>query len=114
MHFISYFLNFIYIFRQIFVEKCIVSLIEMSMLDPKLITRIGSEMGLKSIEHIYLNYFIDKVLWMISHLWFEGLALKGGTAIYKFYGGRRFSKDIDIDLIYPSKTLDKDTVREKN
>ena len=51
-------------------------------------------------------------MWIISSLWLDRLVVKGGTAIYKFYGGKRFSKDLDIDFLKSNIDIQKETLKK--
>ena len=60
---------------------------------------VGRKKNLKNIEQMLQDYLLEKVMYILGTLWFDRVVLKGGTALCKFYGVPRFSRDIDIEFV---------------
>ncbi len=56
------------------------------------------EKGIKDFNSSLIDYFQDVFLWSFFSL-YDMAVFKGGTALYKIYGSRRFSFDLDIDAV---------------
>jgi len=67
------------------------------MIAREILQQIGRLKGLKTIEQRLIDYLIDKLMYILFSSW-SHLVLGGGTCINRFYGGERFSRDIDIYL----------------
>jgi len=65
------------------------------MIAEEILLHIGELKGLKNEEQMVVDYLLDKLLYIIFTLW-DDVVLGGGTCINRFYGGRRFSRDLDI------------------
>lgn len=65
------------------------------MLAWEILQQVGRLKGLRTVEHRIIDYLIDKLMHVLFSFWGH-LVLGGGTCISRFYGGRRFSRDIDI------------------
>jgi len=67
------------------------------MITKEELIRIGKNKGLTNKEHIEKAYFQDLFLY---HLYKESnfFVFKGGTLLYKLYGLKRFSEDLDFSL----------------
>ncbi len=68
------------------------------MITKDILQQTAKNKGLINKEHIEKDYFQDLILFNIykkTNL----LVFKGGTALYKLYGLRRFSEDLDFSLI---------------
>ncbi len=65
------------------------------MLLPEELKRYGFQRRLKLIEQIWLDYLQDHILALLYRK-YPGLIFRGGTCIWKVYGGERFSEDLDL------------------
>ncbi|KXB07957.1 hypothetical protein AKJ56_02085 [candidate division MSBL1 archaeon SCGC-AAA382N08] len=65
------------------------------MLLPEELKRYGFQRRLKLIEQIWLDYLQDHVLALLYRDPSD-LIFRGGTCIWKVYGGERFSEDLDF------------------
>ena len=63
------------------------------------VLRIARLKGIKELAGALIDYYQDIFLWVIYGVLSENIVLKGGTALYKFYGSPRFSLDLDFDLV---------------
>ena len=63
-----------------------------------MLLKIGVKKGLRNKEHIEKDYYQDLILYQIYKR-SNAFVFKGGTALYKFYGLKRFSADIDFTLL---------------
>ncbi|MBI2105963.1 nucleotidyl transferase AbiEii/AbiGii toxin family protein [Candidatus Woesearchaeota archaeon] len=68
------------------------------MITKEILMEIGKKKGLTNKEYIEKDYFQDLFLF---HLFKKTnkLIFKGGTALYKLYGLKRFSEDLDFSLL---------------
>ena len=67
---------------------------------------IGKRKKLKNLYMMERDYIIEKILYIIGKYWLDRAVLKGGTALYKFYGLPRFSKDIDLEFLGPIENFE--------
>jgi len=65
------------------------------MIAKEILQQIGRLKGLKTAEQMYIDYLLDKLMYVIFTLW-DNMVLGGGTCINRFYGCPRFSRDLDI------------------
>lgn len=69
------------------------------MLSKSRLKALQNILPFKNYDQLLQDYILEKALYHISQLWFEKVILIGGTALSKFYGVPRFSKDIDIVFV---------------
>lgn len=65
------------------------------MLVPDELKKYGFQRKLKRIEQIWLDYLQDHLLALLYRK-YPDLVFRGGTCIWKLYGGERFSEDLDL------------------
>ncbi len=68
------------------------------MISKEILAEIGKRKQLKNKEHIEKDYFQDVFLFNLFKKT-NKFVFKGGTALYKLYGLKRFSEDLDFSLI---------------
>ncbi len=59
---------------------------------------VGKRKNLRNLDQMLQDYILEKIMYILGVIWFDRVVLKGGTALCKFYGVPRFSKDIDIEF----------------
>ncbi len=67
------------------------------MIPKEILSEIGKRKELKNKEHIEKDYFQDVLLFNLSKRT-NKFVFKGGIALYKLYGLKRFSEDLDFSL----------------
>jgi len=55
------------------------------------ILRIARLKGIMELAGALIDYYQDIFLWVVYGMHSRNIVLKGGTALYKFYGSPRFS-----------------------
>lgn len=75
---------------------------QLKMITKELLMLAGKNKGLVNKEYIEKDYFQDLLLYEIFQKT-NKLIFKGGTALYKLYGLRRFSEDLDFSIKEISK-----------
>ncbi len=67
------------------------------MLVPEELKRYGFQRKLKLIDQIWLDYVQDHLLNLLYRE-YPDLVFRGGTCLWKVYGGQRFSEDLDLAI----------------
>lgn len=65
-------------------------------------------------DDICIEYFLCEVLNMLNNIWVDFLVLKWWVALSLFYWSRRFSNDLDLDLVFSISYWQKEWIWSSN